>query len=46
MVLVVLDTPGGLLDATRDIVKSFLNAPMPVVLFVSPRGARATSAGA
>jgi membrane-bound serine protease (ClpP class) len=45
MVLVNLDTPGGLLDATRDIVQSFLNAPLPVVLFVSPRGARATSAG-
>jgi membrane-bound serine protease (ClpP class) len=45
MVLVNLDTPGGLLDATRDIVKSFLNAPVPVVLYVSPRGARATSAG-
>jgi membrane-bound serine protease (ClpP class) len=45
MVLIRLDTPGGLLEATRDIVQSFLNTPVPVVLYVAPRGARATSAG-
>jgi membrane-bound serine protease (ClpP class) len=45
MVLVRMDTPGGLLDATRDIIQSMLNAPVPVVFFVGPRGARATSAG-
>src|SRR5262245_59030441 len=43
--LIRLDTPGGLLDATRDIVRSILNAPFPVIVYVSPRGARAASAG-
>lgn len=40
-----LDTPGGLLDATRSIVKKILNAPLPVIVYVSPSGSRATSAG-
>lgn len=44
-VLVRLDTPGGLMDATRDIVRSFLGAPVPVVVYVAPSGARAGSAG-
>ncbi len=43
--LIRLDTPGGLLDATRDIVQEILNAPFPVIVYVSPRGARAASAG-
>lgn len=43
--LIRLDTPGGLLDATRDIVQGILNAPFPVIVYVSPRGARAASAG-
>jgi membrane-bound serine protease (ClpP class) len=43
--LVVIDTPGGTLDATRQIVQSFLAAPVPVVTFVAPSGARAGSAG-
>lgn len=43
--LVVLDTPGGALEATRRIVRSFLAAPVPVVVHVSPAGARAGSAG-
>ena len=44
--LVQLDTPGGLDTAMRDIIQSFLNARMPVIVFVSPQGARAASAGA
>ncbi|MBL7668930.1 MAG: nodulation protein NfeD [Bdellovibrionaceae bacterium] len=41
-----LDTPGGLLSSTRDIVRYFSTAKIPIILFVSPGGARATSAGA
>jgi membrane-bound serine protease (ClpP class) len=44
-VLIRLDTPGGLLDSTRDIIGKMLNAPLPVIAYVSPRGARAASAG-
>jgi membrane-bound serine protease (ClpP class) len=44
--LVELDTPGGLLAATKDIVQAILNARVPVIVFVSPRGAWAASAGA
>ena len=45
-VLVELDTPGGLLAATKDIVQAILNAQVPVIVFVSPSGAWAASAGA
>ncbi|HKA16050.1 MAG TPA: nodulation protein NfeD [Myxococcota bacterium] len=45
-VLVELDTQGGLLTATKDIVQAILNARVPVIVFVSPRGAWAASAGA
>jgi len=44
--LVELDTPGGLDTSMRDIVQSFLKARVPVILYVSPQGARAASAGA
>lgn len=45
LLLVRLDTPGGLLDATRDMVDSITNAPIPVVVYVAPTGAHAASAG-
>ncbi|MCE9673024.1 nodulation protein NfeD [Myxococcus stipitatus] len=43
--LVRLDTPGGSLDATRVIVRAFLGASVPVLVWVGPSGARAGSAG-
>jgi membrane-bound serine protease (ClpP class) len=44
-VIFQLDTPGGLVESTRLIVKAVLNANVPVVVYVSPSGARAASAG-
>ena len=43
--LILLDTPGGLLNSTKDIVKIILNSEVPVIVYVYPRGATATSAG-
>ncbi len=43
--LVELDTPGGVLEATKDIVQSLLNAELPTIVYVSPQGAWAASAG-
>ncbi len=44
--VIQLDTPGGLDSSMRDIVQDILNARVPVILYVSPSGARAASAGA
>ncbi len=40
-----LDTPGGLVSSTKDIIQAILNAPLAVIVYVSPRGAWAGSAG-
>jgi len=45
LLVVTVDTPGGLDTSMRDIVQTFLNAPVPVVVYVEPEGARAASAG-
>src|SRR5437764_6067131 len=43
--IIQLNTPGGLLDSTQNIVQSFLGSPVPIVVYVAPTGATATSAG-
>ena len=45
LVVIMLDTPGGELGATREIVELLLESNVPSAVFVSPRGARAGSAG-
>jgi len=44
-VLIQIDTPGGALDSTHDIVQTLLNAPIPVIVWVGPSGSHAASAG-
>ena len=44
-IVIDLDTPGGLLSSTKDIIQAILNARVPVVVYVSPQGAWAASAG-
>jgi membrane-bound serine protease (ClpP class) len=43
--LIELNTPGGLLDSTQEIVKRILASPVPVIVYVAPSGRRAASAG-
>ena len=43
--IIQLDTPGGLVDSMKDIVEDIVNAKVPVVVYVSPAGAWAASAG-
>jgi membrane-bound serine protease (ClpP class) len=43
--IIELDTPGGLVSSTKDIIQAILNAEVPVIVYVAPRGAWAGSAG-
>ena len=44
-VIITMDTPGGLMDSMKDIATEMINAKIPVVVYVYPNGATATSAG-
>src|SRR5207237_6757214 len=43
--LIELNTPGGLLESTRHIIEKILASPVPVIIYVTPSGSRAASAG-
>ena len=45
LIVLELDTPGGLVSSMRTMVKTIMNSPIPVVVYVSPSGAQAASAG-
>src|SRR5260370_22731232 len=44
-VLIEINTPGGLVESTREIIQKITNSPVPVILYVTPSGGRAASAG-
>lgn len=44
-IVISLDTPGGLASSMREIIQEILNSPLPVIIYVSPQGAQAASAG-
>ena len=43
--LIQINTPGGLVDSTREIIEKITNSPVPVIIYVAPSGSRAASAG-
>jgi membrane-bound serine protease (ClpP class) len=43
--IVRMDTPGGLLSSTREMIQGILASPVPVIMYVAPNGSRAASAG-
>jgi len=45
LIIIQLDTPGGLVPSMRTMVKGIMNSPVPVVVYVAPKGAGAASAG-
>lgn len=45
LVLITMDTPGGLSDSMKDIIRHIVESPVPVAVYVSPAGARGASAG-
>lgn len=45
LLIVELDTPGGLVASTKDLLQAMLNSPVPIVVYVSPQGGWAASAG-
>jgi membrane-bound serine protease (ClpP class) len=45
LVLITMDTPGGLSDSMKDIIQHILASPVPVAVYVSPTGGRGASAG-
>jgi len=44
-VLIELNTPGGLVESTREIIEKIVASPVPVIIYVTPSGSRAASAG-